>query len=62
MPTDIATTLPQIELGPGASVTVDTGDPGAIVTGLVVYGRFFNPDGTPADELAPLFVPVPVEQ
>lgn len=60
MPTDISTPLPHLELGPGATVEVDTGHPAAIVTGLIVYGTYYPPGGAPPVGLAPLFVPIPV--
>ena len=58
--TDVSTSLPQIELGPGASITVDTGDPADIVTELTVYGYYYGPSN-PQPSGSPLFVPVPVE-
>lgn len=61
MPTDIATPLPMLELGPGATLEVDTNDPAAIVTGLVVYGTYYPPGGGPPIQVAPVFVPVPVD-
>jgi hypothetical protein len=59
--TDISTPFPMIELGPGSTLEVDTGDPLAIVTGLVVYGQYYGPAGAPDPTLPPLFVPVPLE-
>lgn len=59
--TDVATSLPQLELGPGASITVDAGSAGAVVTQLVVYGTYYPPGGGPPEQVAPVFVPVPVE-
>lgn len=38
MPTDIATSLPQLDLRPQSLLTVDTGDPAVNVTALVVHG------------------------
>lgn len=60
MPTELSTALPQVELGPGATVEVDTGDPAAIVTGLIVYGTYYGPGSPPAAGLVPLFVPIPI--
>lgn len=55
--TDVSTTLPQMELGPTATIEVDTGDPAAIVTGLNVYGTYYPPDGAAPVPLNPLFLP-----
>jgi hypothetical protein len=57
---DISTPLPQIELGPGASIVVDTGVPTDVITELVVYGMYYGPSN-PQPSGSPLFVPVPVE-
>lgn len=62
MPTDISAPLPMIELGPGATIEVDTGDPAAIVTGLTVYGTYYPPPGAEPAAPFPLFVPVPAEE
>jgi hypothetical protein len=62
MPTDVSTPLPMLELGPGATIQVDTGDPGAIVTGLTIYGTFYPPDASAPATPFPLFVPVPVDE
>ncbi len=59
---DIATPLPQLELGPGATVEVDTGNPAAVVTGLVVYGTYFPPGDAAPIAVSPLFVPVPLDE
>jgi hypothetical protein len=57
---DISTALPQIELGPGASIVVNTGVPADVITELVVYGYYYGPqDAQPSG--SPLFVPVPVQ-
>ncbi len=61
MTTDIATPLPQIELGPGAALEVDVGGSGAVVTSLTVYGTYYGPDSSAPAPVSPLFVPVPAE-
>lgn len=38
MPTDVKTSLPQVTLRDGSTVTVDTGDPAVVVTKLVIHG------------------------
>lgn len=59
MPTDVATALPQLELGPGASIVVDAGDPAATVTQVVVYGTYYPPGGGEPVKLTGVFLPVP---
>lgn len=38
MPLDVAASLPQLDLLPGAIITVTLDDPGAIITQVVVHG------------------------
>lgn len=38
MATDVNTAFPDIELAPGATITVDSGDANALITKLNVYG------------------------
>lgn len=59
MATDISTTLPQIDLGNGYFLVVDTQDLGAIVTKLAVSGTYSPPAGEPEPGAEPLFVPLP---
>lgn len=53
----ISTSLPQVELGAGAAITVDTGDPAAILTKLVVYGVYFAPGDPFGVPLSGVFLP-----
>jgi hypothetical protein len=46
MPTDISTALPELDLPPGTTLEVDTGDAAAIVTQLNIYT--LSPAATPA--------------
>lgn len=60
---DTSTSLPELDLAPTATITVDTGDPAAIVTQLVIYGTYYPPaaidqGGTGA---TPLWLPLPDE-
>ncbi len=43
MATDISAPLPQVDLGQGYFVVVDTGDANAIVTRLAVSGTYYPP-------------------
>lgn len=38
MPTDVAASLPQLDLLPGTTLTVTLDDPGAVIVQLVVHG------------------------
>ena len=49
---DISTSLPDLDLGPGATITVDVGSAGATVTELVVFGTYYPP-GSPEDQGVP---------
>lgn len=59
MADDIATALPQLELGPGATIEVDSGRPAAPVTQLVVYGTYYPPGSHEGVALTGVFLPVP---
>jgi hypothetical protein len=61
VPVELSAALPQLELGPGATVEVDSGDPSAIVSGLIVYGTYYPPGGGPGVPVDPIFVPVPID-
>jgi hypothetical protein len=60
MPTDVATSLPDLDLRDQSILTVDTGDPNAIITSLVIHVS----QDIPAEALAllpPLLAHIPVE-
>ena len=38
MPTDVATSLPQLDLDPGTVVTVTLDDPGAVLQSITLHG------------------------
>lgn len=61
MAVDVSGSLPQLELGPGAMIEVDSGNPAAVVTGLTVYGTYYPPGGAPPEQVGPLFIPVALE-
>lgn len=52
MATDIAVSLPDVDLPPGCTITVSTGDASAIITQLNVYT--YSPERTPAEDLPPV--------
>lgn len=52
MATDVATTFPDIDLPPGCTITVETGDALATVTLLNVYG--YTPERTQPEDLPPV--------
>ena len=56
---NVSAPLPELDLGPNAQITVDTGDPAAIVTSLVVFGTYFPPDGQDVQTGPFMLVPGP---
>lgn len=45
MPEDVSAPLPDLSLKDKTIIEVDTGDPGAVVTGLVIHVSQSIPDG-----------------
>lgn len=61
MPTDVATSLPDIDFGGSYFVVVDANDPAAIVTSMIVSGTYYPPGTSPPPTVGPLWVPLPVK-
>lgn len=53
MPTDVSGPLPELTLEEKAVLTIDTGDPAAIITRLVIHFRQQVPDDFPPISLVP---------